>query len=227
MSTISALELDDPVFARSIHRVRQLLGGTRVALRFAPDDPAGAFCAAARTADLLVIGAETAAAARVLAEAAGPVVAVRPIGAGPRGLFPGHVVVAVAGAGVDPLPLEFGFDYAATHRVPLAAVHVSARLPGDFWFDERTLETRFAVEPPALGVLGAAVEPMLPRYPRVAVRLGALTGEPVRRLLDAARGARLTVVGRRPRRPGIRLVGSVSRGVLAGTDGPVAMVPAR
>lgn len=226
MSTINALELDDPVFARSIHRVRQRLGGERVSLRFAPGDPAVAFCSAARAADLLVIGAGTPAAARVLADADGPVVAVRPVEDGARGPFAGQVVVAVAGASIDPLALEFAFGYAATHRVPLVAVHVSSRPPGDFWFDERTLETHFAVEPSALAVLGATVEPMLPRYPAVAVRLGVLAGDPVRRLLDAARGARLTVVGRRHRRLGVRLLGSVSRRVVARADGPVAVIPA-
>jgi len=229
--TMEAIELADPEFACFLHRVRDRLGGQRVGLRFDLGHPADVLhAAAARDADLLVVGADApagrgACAARVASDAGVPVVVVRPTGRRPHGPFAGHVVVAVAGADVDPLALDFGFRYAAAHRLPVAAVHVGTYVAGDFWFDERTLETRFVDEPPALTVVTSVVEPFLPRFPGVPVKLVVLTGQPVQRLVDAARGARLTVMGRRRRRLAARLLGSVSRAVLTTADGPVAVVP--
>jgi len=229
--TMEAVELADPEFARFQHRVRDRLGGQHVGLRFEPGCPADVLRAAAvRDADLLVVGADAPAgpganAARVASEADLPVVVVRPIGRRPHGPFAGHVVVAVAGANIDPLALDFGFRYAAAHRLPVAAVHVGMQTAGDFWFDESVLETRFVDEPPALTLVASVVEPFLPRFPGVPVKLVVLTGQPVERLVDAARGARLTVVGRRHRRLATRLLGSVSRAVLATVEGPVAVVP--
>jgi nucleotide-binding universal stress UspA family protein len=230
-STMDAVELADPVLARFVHDTRNRIGGERVALWLAPGASHDVLQAAARDADLLVVGAPEASsrrgstALRVAAEAAVPVVVVRPLADSARRVFAGHVVAAVAGAGVDPLVLDFGMRYAAVHRLPLVAVHVTPHADEDYWFDERTLETHFVDEPAALGVLAAVVEPFLPRYPGVAVKLGVLTGDPVPRLIDTSRGARLTVLGRRHRRLAARVLGSVSRGVAAAAEGPLAVVP--
>ncbi|GIJ48100.1 universal stress protein [Virgisporangium aliadipatigenens] len=226
----AVLELFDPPFARAVRAVRQRLGGERVDLRLVPGDPATQLCAAAGAADLLVVGAPAASdvssvAARVAVGCTRPVVVVRP-GPGAGGMFAGQVAVAVAGSGVDTPALAFGFGYATVHHFPLVAVHVTAAAAGDYWFDERTLETHFATEPHALRVLSAAVEPFLVRYPDVATRLVVLTGDPLCRLVDdVGAGARLTVVGRRHRRMAHRALGRVNGALVMNGAGPLVVVP--
>jgi|RhiMethySRZTD1v2_1073278.scaffolds.fasta_scaffold01865_18 hypothetical protein len=221
--TMDGLMLVDPVFARAVHDVRQRLGGERVDLWLEDGRPDAVLAAAAAGADLVVLGPPTrhrSPAVQLAATADQPVVIMRP-GAGSRTApFAGHVVAAV-GSGADAPVVEFAVRYAAAHRLPVAAVHVSTDSVCDFWFDEDTLETHFRVEPPQIGLLAGVVEPVRARYPGVPVRLCAVAGNPADRLRAAGGGALLTVVGRRR-----HLLRSLSDHLVRTARGPLGVVPA-
>ena len=226
-STMDAVTLADPVFARAVHDVRQRIGGERVDLWFDQGTPVDVLADASSDADLVVVGpprGRHSTALRAIGTARHPVVIVRPVPGGRDAPFAGHVVAAVAGHPVDDSVVDLAMRHAAIHHLPLAAVHVSAETTGDLWFDEDVLETHFRVEPEQLGLLARVVEPVRARYPRVPLRLCVLVGAPVPRLRDAARGALLTVVGRRRhlitpfRRP-------VCDALARSTTGPLAVVP--
>jgi len=224
-STMDALTLADPDLARAVHDVRQRLGGERVDLWLADGTPVDVLAEASSDADLLVLGpprARRSTAARAAATADRPVVIVRPVPEGRSAPFGGHVVAAVAGRPVDRAVVDFAVRYAAVHHLPVAAVHVSTDTPGDFWFDEDTLETHFRMEPGQLGLLARVVEPVRASYPGVPVRRCVLVGTPVPRLRDVGRGARLTVVGR-----GHRLLHAVSQELTRTGIGPLAVIPGR
>ncbi|MEV0567754.1 universal stress protein [Dactylosporangium sp. NPDC050588] len=230
----SALERADPVLARHLHAVRDRLGG-HVDFEVAAGGAVEALLDLADRADLLVLGAAVPArlghlstAARVAAHAPVPVVVV-PAPAPPhrQGPFAGHVVVGVDGSAASHAAIRFGYRYAHRHRAPLAAVHVSARAAGDFWFDETTLETHFATEPESTELLAAAVEPVAARFPRVPLKRAVFLGPPVEGLRRAAEGAVLLVLGRRGHRlPAPLRLGSVSRAFADRPPGVVAIVGA-
>ena len=219
--------------ARAAHR----LGRQSVHGELRPGDPATVLMEAATGAQILVVGshgyfAQTyrllgSTALRVAAHAACPAVVVRPLVTGPRGPFAGHVVVGVDGSEPAHAAVEFGFRYAALHDLPLAAVHVAAGWPGDFWTDDELLQTYFATEPSAQIRLAGELEPCHHKFPDVPVKRAVYGGDPVRGLLRAAGGARLLVVGDR-RRDSLRrlLLGSVSQGVVGHAACPVAVVHA-
>jgi nucleotide-binding universal stress UspA family protein len=228
--TMDSLTLWDPVFTRAVHDTRLRLGGDRVAVWLEDGDPVDVLAQASEDADLLVIGPprsdrHRSTAVRIAETCRRPVVVVRPVPGGRDAPYAGHVIAAVGGGPVDAMVVDTAMRYAATHHLPMAAIHVSADSPGDFWFDEETLETHFSVEPPQLGLLAGLVEPARARYPSVPVRLCVLAGTPVPRLLEAGCGARLVVVGRRHRKLAVPLLGHTSRELVIAADGPVAVVP--
>ncbi|MGI5240128.1 universal stress protein [Dactylosporangium sp. CA-139066] len=217
---LPALELADPVLARHLRAVSDRLGGQRVDLDVADGGAVAALLDLADRADLLVLGAAAPArpghlstAARVAAHAPVPVVIVPgPEPPHAQGSFAGHVVVGVDGSAASHFAIRFGYQYAYHHRVPLAAVHVSAHAAGDFWFDETTLETHFATEPESIELLAAAVEPVAARFPRVPLKRAVFLGPPAEGLRRAAGGAVLLVLGRHGHRlPAPLRLGSVSR----------------
>ncbi|MFF5229601.1 universal stress protein [Dactylosporangium sp. NPDC000521] len=230
---LPVLERVDPVLARHLHAARDRLGGQHVDFDVADGGAVDALLDLADRADLLVLGAAVPAhlghlstAARVAAHAPVPVVIV-PAPAPPhrRGPFAGHVVVAVDGSAASHSAIRFGFRYAHRHRVPLAAVHVSARAVGDFWFDETTLETHFATEPESIGLLAASVEPVSAGFPQVPLKRAVFLGPPVEGLRRAAGGAVLLVLGRHGHRlPAPLRLGSVSRAFADRPPGAVAIV---
>lgn len=198
-STMDGLMLVHPDFARAVHDVRQRLGGDRVDLWLANGAPDAVLAAASVGADLVVLGPPTrhrSPATRVAGIADQPVVIVRAGHGGRTAPFAGHVVAAIGGGAADPAVIEFALRYAAAHRVPVAAVHVSSDVAGDFWFDEDTLETHFRTEPSQLGLLARVAEPARARYPQVPLRLCVLVGRPADRLRQIGDVARLTVLGR-------------------------------
>jgi nucleotide-binding universal stress UspA family protein len=231
---MSLLELAEPALARAVAAARTRLGGDRVSFVVRTGDPGRALRDLSTRAALLVLGvpersgwaARGSTTHQVVTHASCPVVVVRPV-TGRRGPFAGHVVVGVDGSPPSRAALEHGFQYAAVHRRPLAAVHVTAAAREDLWFDERLLETHFATEPTALRLLAEEVEPWQGKYPEVPVRRAVYAGRAVPGLLRAAECAALLVVGDRGR--GLAawaVLGSVSHGVIDHAEGPVCIVPA-
>ncbi|GLI01061.1 universal stress protein [Phytohabitans aurantiacus] len=228
---MAVLELADPPLARAVAATRARLGGERVSVRIRPEHHAVALLAdAARDADVLVLGAPSSRGwreitHRLLGHVPVPTIVVRPV-TGPAGPFAGHVVVGVDGSEPSAGGLELAFRYAATHRVPLAAVHATADAPDDFWFDDTMLEAHFPAEPAGLRLLAEQVEPWTHKYPDVRVKRAVYTGRALPALLRAAAGARLLALGARGHGVAARvLLGSVSHGVVDQAGGPVAVVP--
>jgi nucleotide-binding universal stress UspA family protein len=217
---VGLLELVDPPLARAVAAARSRLGGDRVTLSVHSGRVDRVLVDASTHADLMVIAAGGRTTHRVATHAHCPVVVVRP-GAPPRPTafpeanharhapFAGHVVVGVDGSAPSLAALEFGFAYAAAHRRPLAAVHITA-------------------EPGAPAALAAEVAPWIDEYPLVAVEQAVYAGRPLPGLMRAAAGAALLVVGDRGRGPiGRAVLGSVADGVLDHATGTVAVAHTR
>ncbi|WP_199509730.1 universal stress protein [Nucisporomicrobium flavum] len=223
------VELADPALAHAYAGIQTRLGGHRTALHLHRGDPATALVGASADARLLAIGAGGTGrtARRVLRHAHCPVVVIRPQAPpDPRAPLAGHVVVGVDGSPAGRTALEFGFAQADEHHVPLAAVHVSEASHDDYFYDDVTLSTHFAVEPAALDLLATETEPLAADHPAVPVRRAVLHGTVADALIRAGSGARLLVVG--DKRRGV--VGRVRTGdvpgvVAAGAHCPVAVVP--
>lgn len=152
-----------------------------------------------------------------------PVVVVRP---GAPGDPDGPVLVGVDGSAGSDGALEFAFEHAARRAGPLVALHIWSDVrigaqDGTVW---RTLNwATVAAEEERL--LAERVAGWQDKYPDVEVRLVLTQDRPVRRLADAAEGARLLVVGSRGRGgvPGM-LLGSTSQTLLYVCPCPLAIV---
>ncbi len=162
----------------------------------------------------------------VAARARCPVVVVRPPQPAATGPFAGHVVVCVDDSAAVNAALEFGFEHAAAHQLPLAAVHAAAGRPDDYWFDETMLDTRFSSEPQPLALLAERTEAWQHKYPEVAVKLAVFGSPTVTGLLRAARGARILAIGNRDSHREHDPLGPVSLGVLTRANCPVAVLRA-
>ncbi|BCJ50251.1 hypothetical protein Asp14428_17260 [Actinoplanes sp. NBRC 14428] len=225
----AGVELIDPVLARAYAGAQTRLGGHRVALRVCGGDPAEVLVDASAGAGLLVVGAGGTGRTvrRVVRHASCPVVVVRaqlpPDGGAP---LAGHLVVGVDGSPASRAALEFGFAQADEHRFPLAAVHVSEASRDDYFYDDVTLSTHFAVEPAALELLAAETEAPALEHPAVPVRRAVLHGTVAEALIRAGAGARLLVVGDKRRGIVGRVrTGDVPAAVAAGAHCTVALVP--
>ncbi|GGM68080.1 universal stress protein [Dactylosporangium sucinum] len=164
--------------------------------------PAAALVRATRSADLLVLGRYGGrTAAHVLAYAGCPVVVagVAPDATGP-------VVLGLDDAVPHAPALWFAFDAAGRRGAALRICHV---LPPDG-----------AAGPDARRRLSEALAAWRPAFAEVPVAVDVLAGlDPAARLLDAAAGASLVVVGNRHREPG-----AVAAAVVANATCPVALV---
>jgi nucleotide-binding universal stress UspA family protein len=228
---LAELELRRPVLARQLRTARQRLN-SRSFVELPAGNTMEALLDLSRRMGLLVVGAHDggdplhhAVPTRVAAQAPCPVVVVRPaVGHGP---FAGHVVVGTDGSTAAAVALRAGFAHAELHQAPLVVVEVDGRHPGgDFWFDDRFLETHFATVPAPLETLAEQVEPLLARHPSVRVKRAVYGGDPVTGLRRAAAGARLLVLGRHGHRlPAVLRLGSVSRAFAEHADGVVEIVP--
>lgn len=204
---VGLLELADPPLARAVAAAKARLGGDRVALTVHTGRADAALLRASAHADLMVVGAGGRTTHQIAAHAQCPTVVVRPDTSPSRGPFAGHVVIGVDSSRPARAALEFGFAYAAAHRRPLAAVHVS--LHG------------------GLDLLAAEVEPWTQEYPTVVVKQAVCADRPLPGLLGAAAGARLLVVGHRGHGVLARAVlGSVAYGVLDHAAGPAVVTHA-
>lgn len=209
-ATAAEVELVDPNLARALEKARARLGGGRAVLKIRSGDPASRLVDASAGVGLLVIGAGEGGRTvrRVVRHAHCPVVVVRPSAAA-GAQYAGHIVVGVDGSTASQTALEFAFAYAAEHRLPLAAVHVTASS---------------STEP---GPLVTEVELWARKYPDVAVRMAVVGGSVADALIRTGAGARLLVVGDKRRGViGRARTGDVPLTVAADASCPVAVVPA-
>lgn len=159
--------------------------------------------------------------AGVAARARCPVVVVR----GPAGLAAEHpaVVVGVDGTDATEPALEFGFEYATQHGVPLHAVMC--------WRPDAlaTMQWREAAPVPerAQTWLSETVASWQQRYPTVSATAAVIRDHPVAGLVAQSTAQHLLVVRSRTRHAlAGMLLGSVAQGVLHHANCPVAVIPA-
>lgn len=160
--------------------------------------------------------------AAVAARAACPTVVVRgPAGSAEQGAA---VVVGVDGTQASEAVLQFGFDHASRHHLPLRAVLC--------WHPDLLAVVTWRPQPPAPerveAWLSEALAGWREKYPDVDVHAEVIREHPADGLVLASRSQSLLVVGSRGRHalPGT-LLGSVSQGVLHHATCPVAVVPTR
>jgi nucleotide-binding universal stress UspA family protein len=111
------------------------------------------------------------------------------------GPFAGHVVVGVDGTASSRAAVEFGFGFADTHRLPVAAVHVAAHTDHDLYVDDRFRETHLFEEPEAMVLLATEVEAWERKYPTVTVKRALVSGAPDDGLSGVSAGAKLLAIG--------------------------------
>jgi nucleotide-binding universal stress UspA family protein len=205
------VEVADAALARAYATVQARLGRSRAVLKIDAGVPADRLVEVSAGVRLLVIGDGEGGRTvrRVVRRAYCPAVVVRPAVRASAAPFAGHVVAGVDDSAAGRAALEVAYDYAAQHRFPLAAVHVSNDPPDG-----------------ARRMLAAAVAPWSRRYPDVPARCSVLGGSAADELIRAGTGARLLVVGDKRR----DVIGRVRTGdvpvtVATGAPCPVAVVP--
>jgi nucleotide-binding universal stress UspA family protein len=159
--------------------------------------------------------------ASVAARAKCPVVVMR----GPAGLIAERAAVVVGIDGTDETEpaLEFGFDHASRHGVPLRAVHCVR--------PELLASMQWRPESPAPARIVDWLEETLvgwrEKYPHVDAHGAVVRDQPVTGLVTASNAQHLLVVRSRTRHAfSGSLLGSVSQGVLHRATCPVAVIPA-
>jgi nucleotide-binding universal stress UspA family protein len=206
--TAAEVEPVDPPLARAYANVQGRLGARRTVLKILSGEPSPRLVDASAAVRLLVLGDGEGGRTvrRILRHAHCPVVVARPSTAIAGGAFAGHVVTGVDGGPAGRAALEFAFAFADDNRLPIAAVHVR--------------------DPGGADVLVAEVAPWAEKFPAVPVRRAVLTGSVADRLIDAAAGARLLVVGDKRRSViGRARTGDVPLTIATEAPAPVALVP--
>ncbi|MGZ4472987.1 MAG: universal stress protein [Nocardioidaceae bacterium] len=119
--------------------------------------------------------------------------------------------------------LDFAFDRAARLRVPVMVVNAFDFPPLHGWSAEDIGAYRSRYEE----ALGLRLRPWRDQHPDVEVVPACVAERPAGAVLEAARVAQLTVLGRRSSGSPAsgRGLGSTTRGVLHRADRPVAVVP--
>ncbi|MFC4537112.1 universal stress protein [Sphaerisporangium dianthi] len=207
----------DTIMGEALEQVRQAAPGVGVSTARLPGDPRAGLIAAARDAELLVVGNHGLGGFRglllgsvalgVAGRAPCPVAVVRAV---PEGALP-QIVAGVDGAGADAETLRFAFFEAGLRHAELVVVRAMGTAPGQA---ER--------EGPAAGPRRWPESP-----PEVKVSELVLPGHPVDVLLQASARAELLVVGSRGRGGFAGLVlGSVTHALLHHARCPVLVLPA-
>ncbi|MFB6629629.1 universal stress protein [Streptomyces sp. NPDC056362] len=195
------------------------------------DAPVSVLLAAAARAELLVVGSHGLGSVRgfvvgsvgqeVISEAQRPVVLVRPgyekDASRASGSGTGRKVVL--GLDVNEARdelLDFAFDFAGRHGVPLEIVHT--------WHDSFVHHADAAARDERAAALAGAVRPFRDRYPATEVAEVSAPGRAAEHLIEASSDARLVIVGRRRAARGSHL-GSVTHAVIHHASCPVAVVP--
>ncbi|MGW4851340.1 universal stress protein [Streptomyces sp. NPDC004288] len=195
------------------------------------DAPVSVLLAAAARAELLVVGSHGLGGVRgfivgsvgqeVVSEAQRPVVLVRPgyEKDGSRASGSGAARKVVLGLDVNEAKdelLDFAFDYAGRHGVPLEIVHT--------WHDSFVHHADAAAKDQRAAALAGAVRPFRDRYPATEVAEVSAPGRAAEHLIEASSDARLVIVGRRRAARGSH-IGSVTHAVIHHASCPVAVVP--
>ncbi|XUM02646.1 universal stress protein [Streptomyces venezuelae ATCC 10712] len=195
------------------------------------DAPVSVLLAAAARAELLVVGSHGLGGVRgfivgsvgqeVVSEAQRPVVLVRPgyEKDGSRASGSGTARKVVLGLDVNEAKdelLDFAFDYAGRHGVPLEIVHT--------WHDSFVHHADAAAKDQRAAALAGAVRPFRGRYPATEVAEVSAPGRAAEHLIEASSDARLVIVGRRRAARGSH-IGSVTHAVIHHASCPVAVVP--
>jgi nucleotide-binding universal stress UspA family protein len=139
------------------------------------------------------------------------------------------IVAGVDGDEQTDAALEFAFEMAARHRVPLWMVH-AWDVPAPYtWNTAAVSGMHEQWKQWARLRLDTVVEQWQPKHPEVEVERKLRQSHPVLALLDTAEstGAQLIVVGGHHRRRSGLMLGSVARGVLHHATVPVAVVHER
>jgi nucleotide-binding universal stress UspA family protein len=141
----------------------------------------------------------------------------------------GPVVVGVDGSPRCLDAVEFGFDYADRAGSPLQAVHAWDEPTVYGWDDDPAKHQRLSrLEKNAALTISETLAGLREKYPNVDVQERPVRGHPVAMLAACTHEAGLLVVGGRGHGElnGVGL-GSVARGVLQYSHGPVAVVHAQ
>jgi len=219
---MAQVELVDPPLARAVSAARAKLGNRNVSLRILEGDPGTALADASAGAGMLVIGAGGGGSTvrRVIRHAHGPVVVARPGYDDHNAPFASQVIVGVDADAAGRAAVEFAFEFAEQHRLPVTAAHVTDA--------DRSADVSNAGDlTAALDLLRAEVAPWKQKYPLVQVRSTVLHGAVGSGLIWAGAGAHLLVIGNRHRGPlGRSRTGDVPLTVARRARCPVAVVPA-
>ncbi|MCT4352894.1 universal stress protein [Streptomyces sp. Je 1-79] len=213
----------ESVIAATEQRARARQPGLVMSAEEIEDAPAQALIAAASEADMLVVGSHGLGSVRgfivgsvgqeVVADAKRPVVLVRP---GYEDSGRRRVVLGLDVGEVKAELLDFAFDFAGRHDVPLEIVNT--------WHSPFHRHHEAAEEGGTASALSNAVGPFREKYPAVRVSEVSAPGRAAEHLVDAASDARLVVVGRRRAAKGSH-IGSVTHAVIHHAACPVAVVP--
>jgi nucleotide-binding universal stress UspA family protein len=222
-----------PGLDAAIDQARHRLGAGRVRVHVQSPPSGAMLLGLAADADLLVVGPPSrgrwthwgSTSQYVARHAPCPVIVARTAAPASGAPFAGHVVVGVDSSAASNAAVGFGFEYAESHGLPLAAITVADDAGSDIWYDDQLLEAHLTTQPPALSALAAQLEPWEHEFPKVWVKRAVFGGSPIDGLLRACAGARLLAVGVHSGRPGRRLVlGSTSLDAISRAACPVAVV---
>ena len=220
----------EQLIANTVDRARDLDPDIDVAGEAVDGDAAEVLVDESQFASLLVLGSRHLKAvgstvlgsvsASASARSACPAVVVR----GPAGLPEERpaVVVGVDGTDTSEPVLEFGFEHASRHHVPLRAVLC--------WHPDLLATMMWRAEPPAPasveGWLAETVAGWREKFPDVEVHAEVVREHPADGLVLASLSQHLVVVGSRGHHALVgTLLGSVSQAVLHHATCPVAVVP--
>jgi nucleotide-binding universal stress UspA family protein len=206
--SLGALDTVDRFAAGAVAAARARLGSDAVRIVVDAGPPGDVLLREAGPGDVLVIGGpprtgwwvRSGTTNQVVPHAPCPVIVVHePFPTSPSDApaeLRDHVVLALDGPAAT---LDFGFSYANSHGLPLAAARLDASVPFD-----------------------ATLDPWVRRYPRVPVRRLALSGRPADALRRAAAHAALLVIGAEG--SALHPLGITCRSLVATADCPVAVI---
>lgn len=222
---------------RAVARLRERLPDLEIESELSDLSPAQALVMHSRAAALVVTGTRGhggftgmllgSVSRKLAAHAACPLVVVH----ASRPLEPADTIVL--GVGRKPSPAAARHAFEAARRTHAAVTVVRAWWPHAVYYGMGGPGSQFVGEldtarKDAMAAADEAVEELRGRFPDVPVHVTTAQGNAVPVLVDAARGARLLVVGgHRHRGPLSAGAGYVVEGVIAHSPTPVAVVPVR
>lgn len=241
VATVDTLPVQQAAAARlvdgALARVRAMAPDVEVSACTVRGSPRRVLLRESRDAHLLVLGPRRRSGRRpgvqrllhgsltlqVTAGAGCPVTVVHPSGAAAPDAVPPRVVVGVDGLPRSDAATGFAFRAASRRGIGVTAVHAwAADCPADL---EAVTAPLVTTEAAAHALVEGAVATWRELYPHVPVTTEVVRRHPAAALVAGSAGAALVVVGSRYRRAGLGAVfGSVSRAVVNGAVGPVAVV---